>query len=723
MKNLKMKIIQMIIDIFNVRISQLCLILVFFGTSVSVCAQIDEIEFVDKKMISKSISELDAAQIYAISFDGSVMGGDTPPNSDFKKAVVWTGDHWANQIILGDLGYHYSTGAGVSASSKDGKILAGYAADKTGGRHGVIWYGDHWRSVYDVEKVSTGKRIVSEVSALSADGTVAGGHSSFRSGYIYATIWSGDHWSTAIDLDKNVSLSQGSKVSALSYDGKVAGGYRLLSAKLINATIWFGDNWSMSKLLAKPQGDKLLPSEVFSLSSDGKIVAGYVTKPDGNKRASIWSGENWATETDLGTFKSDNTGSSEVYSLSSDGKIAAGYATATNGKKHAAIWSGEKWDNKIDLGTLCKDDSGTSEVSLLSPDGKIAVGDSIDDDNKSHSFILRIPRFALDKSPSSSSPIKPALNSVSDHTTTAALIDLMNTRDSVNQVVRDAFVLMTLQKQSLAKLQKGCVVSDKNWCWLINSDKSNLISKDMAPLVNLGYGITDMLSLGGVITNFFPHVPHNSHKINGNNFGVGFYADMHSPLGFGEHYFRPAVSFIENGIGISRSALSHTEQGKGNSKLNGFSSSMEWGNGQSIFNKNIAFFWHLGLRYDYLSRSSYQEDKKLSFPVKYHKINYENCRSDVGMDLRILVSPSLTWISGIKIENIIKDSDLISDSMVNAIGALQSQMDIKKTQYILKTGVRYIFNKNGSISFLTSLNQKKLGNETLKITLGLTSKF
>ncbi|VFP78939.1 Autotransporter beta-domain superfamily protein [Candidatus Erwinia haradaeae] len=723
MKNLKMKIIQMIIDIFNVQMSRLCLILFFFGTSVSVCAQIDEIEFVDKKMISKSISELDAARIYAISFDGSVIGGDTPPDSDFKKAAVWTGDHWANQIILGDLGYNHRTGAGVSASSKDGKILAGYAADKIGSRHGVIWYGDHWRKVYDVEKVSTGKRIVSEVSALSADGTVAGGHSSFRSGHIYATIWSGDHWSTAIDLDKNVSISEGSKVSALSYDGKVAGGYRLLPVKLINATIWFGDNWSVSKLLAKPQGGKLLPSEVFSLSSDGKIAAGYVTKPDGNKHASIWSGENWTTETDLGTFKSDNTGSSGVYSLSSDGKIAAGYATGINGKTHAAIWSGEKWDNKIDLGTLCQNDSGSSEISLLSPDGKIAVGDSIDDDDKNHAFILRVPRFALDKTPSSSLSTKPALNSVSDRTTPPVLIDLMNTRDSVHQVAGDAFVLMTLQKQSLAKLQKGCVVSDKNWCWLINSDKSNLMSQDMAPVVNLGYGITDMLSLGGVITNFFPHVPHNSHKINGNNFGIGFYADMHAPLGFGDNYFRPSFSFIENGLGVNRSSFSHTEQGKGNSKLNGFSSSMEWGNGQSIFNKNIAFFWHLGLRYDYLSRSSYQEDKKLSFPVKYNKINYENCRADVGVDLRILVSPYLTWISGMKIENIIKDSDLISDSMVNGIGALQNKMDIKKTQYILKTGVRSILNKNVSISFLTSLNQKNLGNETFKVTLGLTGKF
>ncbi|EFL91255.1 Autotransporter beta-domain [Candidatus Regiella insecticola LSR1] len=292
-------------------------------------------------------------------------------------------------------------------------------------------------------------------------------------------------------------------------------------------------------------------------------------------------------------------------------------------------------------------------------------------------------------------------------------IDATNTRDTISKLATDTFSVMAFQQQALTRLQQGCISARGDWCWSINTNISHVITKDIVPGFNLGYGLTELFSLGGVIEHAFSRPFSDTHEINGNNFGLGFYADWHFPFSFGKSYLRPAVSFSQYDLDIERSVLSHTEGGKGNSKLNGLGASIEGGQ-NFIFSNRVSLGWHAGLRYSHLSRNTYQEKNAVSFPVEYDEINYDNATGYMGADVRVSVLPSLMWMSGIEIRHTLKDNDLIYNAQADAIGAFSTKADLTETRNMLKTGVTYTLHKNLSLSVLTSLNQTNEGNKKLE---------
>ncbi|VFP88546.1 Autotransporter beta-domain superfamily protein [Candidatus Erwinia haradaeae] len=738
-----MKFSNMIISVCCKYIHYIFYVLFFFSTISLVFAVTIPIlpkeESVDDALKTQLASHADPEShvVYAISSNGEVAGGYSSIQEYQRQASVWSGLSWAHPTKLGTLKSDNTGMASILALSTDGKIAGGYSTPvNTDSRHAVIWSGDNWKIATDIDSQRSNHAIVSEVSSLSADGKIAGGHSSANDkDLLTGAIWSGDHWGTYTNVGMDIEHAKYpiySGVSVLSGDGKVAGGYMSRNRHASHAIIWSGANWGKKTIVDGSSSDSIFDklfnnsvSEVLALSFDGKVAGGFRINEKNIPQATVWLGDNWVKQVHLGTLSSSASGESKVLSLSPDGLIAGGYSSINgNGSVcHAIIWSGKDWKNKIDLGTLKNDLSGSSEIFSFSPNGKIAFGESDADDIVKHPFLFRVPREASDLLQLDSVSSKRLIEDKNMHMMKPFLVDAINTRSAINQVSTDAFTLIKSQEHTLTNLQQGCVAGNNRLCWLIYTKPAAFMAKNVIPVVNLGYGVTERFSLGGVITrplsNYFP----NSYKMNGNNLGLGLYADWHAFKRFGEFYFRPAVSFSQYEADIERFALPHTEYGQGNSTLNGFSSSLEWGGGNPILGQSVLFFWHTGLRYNHFSRNAYQEDNMITLPVSYNKINHGNARGDLGADIRVSIVRHLIWLCGIKIEHILKENDLISNSSIYETSRLSIRNISPKTSTILKNGMVYTLSNNISVSVFESIIPSTSGHENWKFSCSLTGTF
>ncbi|VFP80216.1 hypothetical protein [Candidatus Erwinia haradaeae] len=678
--------------------------------------------------------------IFCISSNGKVVGGLSYINADEEsgaRATIWSGPNWSTKTTLKTLKGDYEGHSKVISLSADGKIAAGYSPFDKDVMHAVIWSGDNWGTLTNLEKLDPDDVNVSIAQSLSGDGKIAGGFfvSKKFNNKSHAMIWSGKNWANKTDLGIiNVDHPINSEVSVISADGKVASGSFSSQIGDTHAVIWSGENWSTKNYLDHSSSNNIIlseSSEVSSLSADGKIAGGFYASQDKIHRATIWYGEKWSNKVDLGTLRKDLSGFSEVFTLSDDGKMAGGESSidGNDAATHATIWYGEKWANKIDVGTLKSDFSGKAEILGFAHDGTSAIGKSISDDLKEHPFFIRLPRqetqvstnTALLKSETSHSS-EPATNT-SFKTSSSLMVDLTNTNSTLDEIASDTFSLIKSQQHILTNLQQGCVANGNSLCWLINTKPSTVMSKDVLPTVNIGYGLTDVFSFGGVITRPLQSYLPKSHKINGNNVGAGVYIDWHASQRFGELYFRPAISFSQYEIDILRPTLPHSENGEGNSALHGVSSSLEWGGGYPIFSKNISWFWHTGVRYNQLSRDAYKEDCKISLPVSYNKISYDNIRGDIGTDIRVSILKPLILVSGVKIERMLKESALISDVDINGLFIHRSRNDLSKNSSIVKTGIVYALNKNLSLSMLESITSCNEFHKKWRLNLILSGTF
>lgn len=552
-------------------------------------------------------------------------------------------------------------------------------------------------------------------------------------------------------------------ISAFSFDGKIGGGVKLFWDKDLAFTqaYIFGTDNKFERNLGNHKGDYSGNSAVKAFSSDGKIAGGYAQFDSQKHHAAIWTtNDDWQTfkkPIDLGTLEIDNSGSSRVTSFSSDGQIAGGWASPNTGDKKAVIWfTNDSWKHVglLDLGTLRKDNSGSSEVSGLSSDGTTIIGTADTDYGLKHNFIKRVPRAVYanldylltptnkqdtDTKDSNNNAVPPpeaapysAVSNLEPHKSSKInkdkgfvkippMLDVTNTRSTISKLASDTFSIMAFQRQTLTRLQQGCISTDGYWCWSVNANTSNAITKNIVPGINVGYGLTEKLSVGGVIERAFSRSFPDSHEMSGNNIGRGFYAQWHVPFSVGESYLRPAVSFSQYELGIKRSKLSNTEEGKGNSKMNGFGLSIEGGQNFILSNKML-LGWHAGVRYSQISRNIYKENN-VDYPIKYKKINYDNTSGYVGADVSVPILSPLSWVSGIEIEHTLKESELIYNAQIDKIENLSIKAPLNHTRGIVKTGFVYKLHKNFSFSVLTSLSQTTVGDKKWNTILSLIGQF
>ncbi|VFP87583.1 Autotransporter beta-domain superfamily protein [Candidatus Erwinia haradaeae] len=740
-----MKFFNSIIDVCCKCIHYILCVLFFFSannlafaTTTAISPKQESVKDPLKTQLSSHIGP-ESHVVSTISSNGEVAGGYSSIQEYQRQASIWSGPFWSYPTKLGTLKPDNTGMASILALSADGKIAGGYSTPlNKDSLHAVIWSGDNWKTATDIDINRSNRAIVSEVSALSADGKIAGGHSSANDkDWLTGAIWSGDHWQTYTDIGMDIEHAKYpiySGVSVLSGDGKVAGGYMSRNRHASHAIIWSGDKWEKKTIVDGSSSDSLFDktfnnsvSEVLALSFDGKVAGGFNINDKKNPQATVWVGENWANKVNLGALTSDPSGESKVLSLSPDGSIAGGYSSVNGNSavSHAIIWFDKNWKNKTDLGTLKNDLSGSSEILSFSPDGKIAFGESDSDDKVKHPFLFRVPREALN---TPSLPLKTVgskrlIKDENVHTTKPFLVDAVNTRSAINQVATDAFTLIKSQEHTLTNLQQGCVANGGHLCWLIYTKPAAFMSKNVMPVVNVGYGVTEVFSLGGVVTQPLSRYFPDSYKMNGNNFGFGLYADWHAPKRLGQIYFRPAISFSQYEVDIKRLILPHTENGRGNSKINGFSSSLEWGGGHPIISPTVLFFWHTGLRYNHVARNAYKEDDTITLPVAYNPINYNNARGDLGADIRVSIVQHLIWVSGIKVEHILKENNLISNSSIDKTSRLSIHDISPKTSTTLKNGLVYTLSNNISVSIFESGISSIPGNKNWKFSCSLNGTF
>ncbi|WP_157988688.1 hypothetical protein [Candidatus Erwinia haradaeae] len=681
------------------------------------------------------------SSIFSIVLNGKVAGGQSYRNEDEMRATIWSGQNWGTAKILPlptpTADDDYSSFSLVHSLSADGTIAGGYAPVETDVRHAVIWSGPNWGKVTNLEHWTPEHTSVSVVNSLSADGKIAGGSSTLnRYQKNHATIWSGENWGTKTDIGIiGAKQPVSSEVLTLSADGKVAGGDFSVATHDQHGVIWSGENWQTQTHVDDSSGKEAMffqSSEVNVISGDGKVAGGYYAGEDRNPHATIWYGDKWEHKVNLDESSKSGAISSKIYALSNDGKLAAGSSSHIPEKDfagHPTIWYGEKWSHWLDVGALEPDFAGRSDILAFSPDGKMAIGVSMGKSVHKRPFFIYLPKYITDLSADGSSAesaaSQEATSSVdSSSRSKPSMFDLSDAISTMNQVAIDTFSLMTAQQRALTNLQQGCIANSKNMCWLIHVNPATFVDKDVLPVVNVGYGLTEAFSFGGVVTRFLPSSLPKSHKINGNNLGVGLYADWHALQKFGDFYLRPAVSFNQSKIDIKRAALLHTAAGEGNTEFNGLSSSLEWGGGHSILSKNIACFWHTSIGYNAISRDAYLEARTMNFPVvSYRKINYSNIRGDAGADIRISILKPVILVSGVKIEHMLQWNSFLSKADISGQFLNNSYGNIPPMIRILKTGVIYTFNNNLSLSVFKTMTKNNEGFKSWKWLASVAGTF
>ncbi len=744
-----------------------------------------------------------ASEIWALSGDGSVAVGDayTDANGVNMRAAAWSGTDLSVKRDLGTLRSDNTGAAKAYAISKDGSVIGGIAENADETLHATLWSGTNWATKTDLGTLPTDKLGTSGIYALSSDGAVAAGESSVDSGTTHAAIWSGRSWITKTDLGTLRSDNSGTSWAyALSSDGSVVGGYSATDRKVDvypHATLWSGANWAIKTDLGTLRTDNRGTSVVRALSADGTVAAGSSSTDSGYTHAALWSGSGWSDKRDLGTLRSDNSGTSWVRALSADGRIAGGTASTVTGFAHGVVWHGDGWKTKTDLGTLRADGGGVSEVQALSADGRIAAGYSETDSGDPHAVLWKItyptpaavtqtatltstlqsqtppsptqrsvPASAIQspsaaatgrnatstqaaQSPAAATQPATPTSTAQSPTTQAAqnatpaqasfqaapsttqataqamnanpatpaaasevqaqIVDVTNTRRTIARLRYETFSALELQRQSLTYLQQNFVVPKGQIGWGASTGfVADGRNTDTLSTLPLGYGLTDTLTVGGTLS-YAPYraLPSPAFNDNRSSFGAGAFLNCHQPYAGGEVFVRSAFAFSRYHADIHRGQLSGTEAGIGGAQIAGVAGAIEVGQDLPLFS-DLVVGWHGGVRISRVTRQGYTE-ANVSFPIQYGDVAYRSTFAYAGVDVAVPLTPDLQWVSGIEIERAVRKPTMTFTAHADDIGDFQYGAVLTQTRGEAKTGLKYKLGNNLTVSAIASARSTALG--------------
>ncbi|MEL6064966.1 MULTISPECIES: family 43 glycosylhydrolase [unclassified Methylobacterium] len=741
-----------------------------------------------------------ASEIWALSGDGSVAVGDayTDANGVNMRAAAWSGTDLSVKQDLGTLRTDNTGAAKAYAISKDGSVIGGIAENADETLHAVLWSGTSWGTKTDLGTLTSDQSGTSGIYALSNDGVIAAGESSVDSGTTHAAIWSGRNWTTKTDLGTLRSDNSGmSWAYALASDGSVVGGYSATDRNVdvySHATLWSGANWATKTDLGTLRTDNRGTSVVRALSADGTVAAGSSSTDSGYTHAALWSGSRWSDKRDLGTLRSDNSGTSWVRALSADGRIAGGTASTVTGFAHGVVWHGDGWQTKTDLGTLRTDGRGVSEVQALSADGRIAAGYSETDSGDPHAVLWKITYpasasvsqsaaqtsavqsqtlTAAAQNPGSSQAAQSAAAATTNQAATATqtaqsptaaatpaaqdpaaattvtptstvqnaasstaqaaaqatnaipatpaaapeaqtqIVDVTNTRRTIGRLRYETFSALEIQRQSLTYLQQNFVVPKGQIGWGAStgfvSDGRNADTLSSLPL---GYGLTDTLTVGGTLS-YAPYrvLPSPAFNDNRNAFGAGVFLNWHQPYAGGEVFVRSTFAFSRYHADVRRTQMSGTEAGVGGSQITGLAGAIEVGQDLPLFS-DLVVGWHGGVRTSRVTRQGYAE-ANVSFPVQYGDVVYRSTLAYLGADITVPLIPNVQWISGVEVEQAVRKPTMTFTAHADYIGDFRYGADLTRTRGEAKTGLRFRLGDNLTMSATTSVRTTALGTTAI----------
>ncbi|WP_456309973.1 hypothetical protein [Serratia proteamaculans] len=549
--------------------------------------------------------------VKAMSTDGSVIAGSsdtaTGENHAFKHSDT------TGMVDLGTLGGANSSAIAISA---DGRVIVGQA-DIVGGDYRAFKHMDA-NGMLDLGSLGGG---YSHASLTSANGSVTAGYSDTVSGERHAF----KHTDASGMVDLGTLGGAGSYADLMSANGAVIAGQSETTSGDFNAFKHTDAN-GMVDLGNLGGGD----SSVSLMSANGSVIAGQSSLSTNEERG--YKHTDTSGMVDLGTLGGM---ASTVKAMSADGSVIVGQANIASGKEHAFKHTDAL--GMMDLGTLGGSDSSALAISA---DGTVIAGQSDTSTAEQHAVIWKIikaedPNQGGDPDPGDGDP---------DPGEEVVVIDVDNTRTAMNQSAGRATKILDIQSLRLDKLAaQECLYTQGKACFGAYTGYRRASKLDQANLgVTFGLKLNQHLRIGATLDHHYHSGLGSDYQVSGNSLpGMGLFLGYRENSDTSGWNGRLSTAFIHDKVDIRRAMLSHTEAGKGRSKLKGYKVGSDLGYTFMLDNSLVTPY--ASLEYREIERSAYRETQGAVFAAQYDRMGETRTSLSMGSRLTQPLSSSLNF--------------------------------------------------------------------------------
>lgn len=605
-----------------------------------------------------------ASYANAISSDGNVVTGDSyTAGNNATNAFRWTPQDGI--LNLGTLGGPTSLTHAISA---DGSTIVGYSTLDTYETRAF-----RWTQANGMVSLDTLGGTNSTARGVSANGSVVVGTSDTTTNGQHAFRWTEQTGMMDIHSDLGIQQSIADYVSA---DGNVVAGTAIFDNGFNQAFRWTEQSGMIS--LGSLGGGL---SQALSMTSDGNALVGYSYSDTMNLRAFRWTANQGMI--DLGTIGGTTA---IAWDISDDGSVVAGMSETAEGGLHATLWKFPKSIPSVDPVIDPVIDPGTTPTDPGSgPDngGGTDQGTTPEEHHGSGPPHNPLP---------TPEPTQPEISA-------PVIIDVDHTTATVLKLANMSFSAMEAQRMTLTKLQGVCNVdSAGKTCYSQFTDIGGFDDqRDLLSGLTLGHGFTENFSAGLTIAHSFWQKQPDGFDTGNDNLGGGIYAQWKDKTATGEWYMRFSLSANRYDADISRAVLAYTEAGTGESRVQGWSSTLEAGRTENLSFNNARFGYYGGLRYSDVSMDGYTETDA-DFPFTYSDMSYELTTAYAGANYSMPISKRLQWSVNLEIEQDLTHKDPEFDARAQYIGGLAFDSDFSHTRGSASTSLIYAINDTVDLS-------------------------
>ncbi|WP_273726317.1 autotransporter domain-containing protein [Brucella gallinifaecis] len=617
------------------------------------------------------IGSLGGTTSYAIgvSADGNVVTG----NSFISGNTANHSFRWSLQDGLTDLGTLGGELSNSNAISADGSTIVGYSNIDNSEIRAF-----RWQQETGMLSLGTLSGNYSVARGVSADGSVIVGASDTSTGQLRAFRWTADSGMVDIHPQDNDNYSIADLVSS---DGAVVVGTAIFNSGFTEVFRWTSATGTVS--LSSLGGGI---SHALAITKDGSAIVGYSYNANMETRAFRWTAGDGMQ--DLGTIGGAN---SVAWDVSDDGTVIAGTAQTAEGAAHAILWKFAKPNNEPEPEP--EPGTGGKEPNEPSP----GPG----------GHIPSVPPTG---------PQNPEPNPV--------MIDVDHTTQAVMGLGGLSFSAIEAQRLTLNKLQNFCDVERAaQTCYSLFTDVSGFGGqKDLLTGFTIGHGFTDNFSAGVTIAHSFWRDLPDGFDSGSDNFGGGIFAQWKDKTAIGDWYMRASLAANRYDTDITRPMFAYTEAGTGESRLQGWSTSLELGRTDNLNFHNARLGYYGGMRYSSLSMDGYTESNAL-FPFTYGDMKYELTTAYAGANFTMPLTDRIRWSINLEIEQDVAHKDPEFDARADYIGVLTLDSDFSHTRGSAWTSVSYAVSDAVELSLTPYVTRTASRDNAFGAMIRLSGKF
>jgi probable HAF family extracellular repeat protein len=468
------------------------------------------------------------------------------------------------------------------------------------------------------------------------------------------TLGGNESWATAVSADGNVIVGS-SQITASAYQHA----FKYTGATMTDLGT-LGGHSSYAK----------------SVSADGTVIVG-ASEITGSAYQHAFK-YTATTMTDLGTLGGTNSTASAV---SADGKVIVGYADIAGGATHAFKYMNGAM---IDLGTLGGTDSLATAVSA---DGRVIVGYAQTTGNAAfHAFMYR-----------------------------NTMVDVENTITALTGNMRQQSAVLNLQNSLLnIGLNHDCTsFGENNLCVAVGGAYTSLNSphsSQSSANLRVAYQVAPNIRIGAFADQSINNSTPNNYDLKNDMPLVGAFAawsENTNGLGAG---VKASIAYNQRDVSITRSILTRTEAGKGDSQFTTKGAQLEGTYGIALNDTSIAQPF-AGVRVSSVSRDAFNETSGADFPIAYDRATQNATTAYVGARLasKIAEKTTLRIAGGVEQDIHHRVSDMTGG--INTLGAFNvSAPNILHTRAFMNGSIDYVVTPNSLLNLSLMVNQNPLSH-------------